>query len=228
VKLTCAPLTLAPQGAQREKRFTPLLLDVNAAQYPGGLRGHPISHCHQKALHTTRNYPARGGSLFQCGALEGSCTQCPSGPDYHRGTWPYIGFQYGAESEDPSVPRILFVAMDRGAGFDLEEEPTFADTQRNFRNGCETRHNPHMGGVSQIMAFLTSPNTPASQYAQLFALTNAVKCVRKTGRQTSTATSEMKRHCAAHLGFEIDVLEPQIVVTQGEPPSWLSFNVLAS
>jgi hypothetical protein len=146
----------------------------------------------QQLYHARGIVPARGQSRFHCNALEILYSPCPSERGkYDRGTWPYIGARYGEIACKAIKERILFVAMDRGAAFDLEEEPTFADTQRNFRIGCETRHNPHMGGVSQIMEFL-SGNTPATEYSHQFALTNAVKCVKKTGNQTSTAKREME------------------------------------
>lgn len=50
------------------------------------------------------------------------------------------------------------------------------------------------------------------------ALTNAVKCVRDTGSQSSGTTGTMISNCSNHLLAEITELKPDIIITQGDHP----------
>jgi uracil-DNA glycosylase family 4 len=55
--------------------------------------------------------------------------------------------------------------------------------------------------------------------SSLVALTNAVKCSAQTGSMTTNATREMIEACASHLLREIQLLVPDLIVTQGDHPT---------
>jgi uracil-DNA glycosylase len=75
-----------------------------------------------------------------------------------------------------------------------------------------------MGGVSQIARYLVD-ETEISLYSLQFALSNAVKCVRATDNQKSTSNGTMAMNCAKHLKKEIELLSPDLVITQGGHPA---------
>ena len=157
-------------------------------------------------------------SGFGCRSLAAcSATALRRNAPFATGNWAYVGVDYGRATLDGRPARILFVAMDRGGAAKANREP-FAVTQQQFRLGAELRWNPHMGGVSTIMAYLVDEED-RDVYARQFALTNAVKCVEATGRAKTNATAVMIGQCAHHLEAELSVLRPDVVITQGSHPA---------
>jgi hypothetical protein len=105
--------------------------------------------------------------------------------------------------------------MDRGSD---GHELMFTDTQEAFRNGAERRTNWHMGGVALIMAALLDEGRSA-KYSLQFALTNSVKCVLSNKENMNANLDKtMIRSCANHLWSEIEVLRPDLIITQGTHP----------
>src|SRR5262249_55815209 len=118
---------------------------------------------------------------FACPNLP-SCSQAAN----HKlitGAWAYIGTGYGRARVNGRPVKILFVAMDRG-GYRGADQETFAQTQHRFRCGTETSSNPHMRGVHLLLRELVDDKNPAS-FSRQYALTNAVKCARETGRMVT-------------------------------------------
>ncbi len=172
-------------------------------------------------LYVTRGIvPCPPGGEFRCPHVE-PCSMIARrhGREFHTGTWPYVGAGYGKARVSGRLTRVLFVAMERGGTFNPfpEDEPTFADTQMNFRRAAELRCNAHMGGTSELMECLVD-DKEAQLYSEQFALTNAVKCVEFTNSQDSPSTSTMMSNCAEHLRAEIILLRPHLVITQGNHP----------
>lgn len=163
--------------------------------------------------------PCQSEQDFHCPHLQQCSMKARSqGLRFLTGTWPYVGAEYGNARVSGHSSRILFVAMDRGGGWKAAEEPTFAHTQMQFREGAEQCWNLHMGGTSQIMECLLD-SEGAESCSHRFALTNAVKCVAATGSQNSGSTEIMKGNCAEHLLSEIECLRPHLVITQGADPA---------
>jgi hypothetical protein len=138
------------------------------------------------------------------------------GRAFHAGDWLYVGPEYGKAMVAGFPIKILFVAMDRGGGPACTD---FAQAQSECRDAAENPANPHMGGVALIMARLAEERDPGRRSLQ-FALTNAVKCVEGTGnmKSTDTTTSTMITNCGRHLRAELEVLQPHLIVTQGDHP----------
>lgn len=134
----------------------------------------------------------------------------------HTGNWAFVGCDYGNARVDGHLSRILFVAMDRG-GYGGADEEAFPDTQSSFRRSIELPRNPHMGGVALILKHLLDERDPRRLSGQC-ALTNAVKCVQHTASMNTNATGTMIRECATHLRAEIQLLQPHLIVTQGDHP----------
>lgn len=110
--------------------------------------------------------------------------------------------------------KILFVSMERP----LSKPEEFEETQYQFRTACLERSNPHMGGTDVELEFLLDP-TPPEQRCQQFALTNSVRCRPSSPNSDSQSTSTMMAKCQAHTKAIIEILTPDIIVTQGRYPS---------
>ena len=171
--------------------------------------------------------PCHSKEDFRCPhAGECSATARRRNAEFHTGTWPYVGVDYGSASVSGHHVRVLFVAMERGGTYDLEDEPTFTNTQENFRDSAESHHNAHMGGTSQLMQCLVDDKEP-SVYSHQFALTNAVKCVEFTGSQNSSSSATMIDNCSEHLREEIRLLRPHLLITQGDHPKRTVLRLLS-
>ena len=72
-----------------------------------------------------------------------------------------------------------------------------------------------MNGVGLRMQFLLGADVPREEYAQRFALVNAVLCGRRVESTRSSATGTMKNNCRKHGARIVQRLEPDIVVAQG-------------
>jgi len=83
-----------------------------------------------------------------------------------------------------------------------------------------------MRGVHLIMKRIAANERDDEARARQFALTNAVKCVTETDNKKSTATGKMQKNCKNHLGEEISVLKPDLIVTQGGYPAWATGTLL--
>ena len=100
----------------------------------------------------------------------------------------------------------------------LPKPEEFEETQYQFRTACFKRSNPHMGGTDVELKYLLDP-TPCEQRCRQFALTNSVRCRPSSPNMESQSTSTMIAKCQAHTKAIIEILTPDIIVTQGKYPS---------
>ena len=133
--------------------------------------------------------------------------------EFSRGDWTYVGHKYGKAKVNGKCAKILFVAMERPKC--STESETFECTQRDFRESCLKRTNPHMGGVDVLLEALLDESTRCEDRCQVFALTNSVRCRPVTDNAMSNSTRTMMKNCQNHTGELIKKLEPNIIVTQG-------------
>ena len=133
-----------------------------------------------------------------------------------KGDWTYVGQQYGQAIIAEKRAKILFVSMERPLSKPKPEE--FEETQYQFRTACLKRSNPHMGGTDVELKYLLDP-TPCEQRCQQFALTNSVRCRPSSNSARSQSTPTMIAKCQAHTKAIIEILAPDIIVTQGGHPS---------
>ena len=155
---------------------------------------------------------------FHCEAFDKSCypslVKERGEVEVIKGDWTYVGQQYGQAMVAGKYAKILFVSMERP----LSKPEEFEETQYQFRTACLERSNPHMGGTDVELEFLLDP-TPPEQRCQQFALTNSVRCRPSSPNAESQSTSTMIAKCQAHTKSIIEILTPDIIVTQGKYPS---------
>ena len=132
-----------------------------------------------------------------------------------KGDWTYVGHQYGEALVGGKKARILFVSLDRGGQGDGYEK--FEATQQGFRTAAYKRENSHMGGVDVELEHLLDETSPKDR-CQQFALTNSVRCRRKSGSMKYEATWIMEQNCESHTKAIIQKLEPDIIIAQGSHP----------
>jgi hypothetical protein len=140
-----------------------------------------------------------------------------SGLTLTTGNWMYIGDLYGEATISEVPVKILFVGMDRGGTGETAGEE-FSKTQYSFRNATINRPNPHMGGVATILHHLVDEKE-SYIFSRQFALTNALKCAKQTGKMSTSASNKMKKECRKHLKDEINIMLPDIIIAQGVDPS---------
>ena len=155
---------------------------------------------------------------FHCEAFDKSCypsiVRRMGEVEVIKGDWTYVGQQYGQAMIAGKCAKILFVSMERP----LSKPEEFEETQYQFRTACFKCSNPHMGGTDVELEFLLDP-TPPEQRCQQFALTNSVRCRPSSPNAKSQSTSTMIAKCQAHTKATIEILTPDIIVTQGRHPS---------
>ena len=168
------------------------------------------------AVHGLERRLAIGAEHFDCQFFDECCTSLEREKRFRReevvpGDWTYVGYQYGSAIIKGRCAKVLFVAMERP----LKEVETFECTQRGFREFCYERRNPHMGGTDVVLENLLDEGTTPEDRCQQFALTNSVRCRPQSSNATSGSTSTMTEKCQSHTRAIVEVLRPDIVVTQG-------------
>lgn len=173
-----------------------------------------------KNLQTQLGIGASKG-CFDCDHFT-SCHASISNQPILKGDWTYVGHKYGQALVGGKPARILFISLDRGGQGNGYEK--FASAQKTFRsaaynrvNPCE-RVNPHMGGVDVELEYLLDETTSREDRCQQFALTNSVRCRRKSGSMKYEAKRIMEQNCASHTKAIIQTLKPNIIIAQGANP----------
>jgi len=134
-----------------------------------------------------------------------------------RGKSAYVGREY----ENHSLPRILFVSLDMAAKsvHRTEEERTPSGVRRIEENRVWWDHNPLSHWYETHHFALSIANALKIQYSQkdanaIFAHTNSAKCCEiKDVKEMSSDT--LYKNCRGYIKGEIEILEPDIIVTQG-------------
>ncbi len=144
-----------------------------------------------------------------------SCHAGISNKNILKGDWTYVGHQYGEALVGEKKAKILFVSLDRGGQGNGYEK--FKATQKEFRTAAYERTNPHMGGVDVELEYLLD-KTSREDRCQQFALTNSVRCRRKSRSMEYEATPIMEQNCESHTKAIIQELEPDIIIAQGNNP----------
>lgn len=132
-----------------------------------------------------------------------------------KGDWTYVGPKYGQALVGGKPAKILFISLDRGGQGNGYEK--FKATQQGFRTAAYKRENSHMGGVDVELDHLLDETSPEDR-CQQFALTNSVRCRRKSGSMRYEATRIMEQNCESHTKAIIQELEPDIIIAQGDNP----------
>lgn len=151
------------------------------------------------------------------------------GKDIIAGNWPYIGVDYGKAEIAGVRCRILLIAMDQG-GIGEAEGLTFAERQGEWFEAFRSRVNAHTGGTSLIIRQLADDKSRHNPEPVLraFAHTNSVKCSPKKERERmkSESTAIMRKCCRNHLERELEILKPDLIITEGKGPVGMLEDIL--
>ena len=123
----------------------------------------------------------------------------------YRGAEAYVGEKYG----EPF--KVLVASLDLGnAKANLEER------FRQIKDLKEDKLNPHMRGTLKTLEVIFSDELKTKEVTEPFknfALTNTAKCCLGTMAQ---APWEFFNNCKEYTKGEVDILDPDIIVSQGE------------
>lgn len=146
--------------------------------------------------------------------MRGGCSEGCS--EFTQAREPLIGPKY----ETGLVPRVLFVSLDPPEGGEDPEKRT-AEAMRSSEKECNHAALPksrHWYRTHEFALRLLEPYVPGLQLdnvCQFFAHTNSAKC---STNQPSGKSAHWKlfENCREFLAGEIDILSPDIIVTQGD------------
>jgi uracil-DNA glycosylase len=130
-----------------------------------------------------------------------------------RGADTFVGTWYGKS------PKLLFVSLDRGEG-----KSNFDSRRYEIEN--RVPRNRHMIGIletaKRILDYEYAPSNKQSlllNYTEVFsrcAMINSAKCCVKDEKHSmAMAPKRFYTKCRPYVKDEVDILEPDIIVTQG-------------
>jgi len=136
-----------------------------------------------------------------------------------HGAEAHVGSHYG------ETTRVVVISLD--AGGDSEDLSARRDTIESITNP-----NPHMRGTIRILNALLGSDLNGQSPLPFYSMINAAKCSAVDRRDM--VPWELYERCCRFARSELEILEPQVVVTQGVqarqvlpserqhiPPSWL-------
>jgi hypothetical protein len=149
---------------------------------------------------------------FTCGHKKECQADCPkfTGPKE-----PHIGSKY----ELGHYPRILFLSLDPG----LEQNGSYKRTApevRKWAEACIVEKCPkgshwyvtHEMAIELLKAY--KPGLSLNNVAPYFAHSNAAKCCQNKVHRKQ-ADAKLFRNCSDYIGGELEILQPNVLVTQG-------------
>lgn len=167
------------------------------------------------------------------------CRQSRSEYLFFEGQLPHVGPHYDLEVAGRPT-RIVIIGQEYGhgpgrVGLSKRSDMIRRSASQDFRSRAR---NPHMKGTASLLRLLLgrAPGTdaegerlglsPEAHIFEGFALVNALLCssvreAKATGDQFKGAakgfsSSTMRRNCGAHLLAALEILEPTIIVVQGQ------------
>lgn len=126
----------------------------------------------------------------------------------------------GRGYQSHKLPRLLFVSLDPGSGDWLARRRTVLGVRGWYEDtdpfGCAKQahwYRTHELAWTILKGF--SPNMSFKSVKGYFAHTNSAKCCANKPHQLK-ADSKVFANCREHLGREVEILKPDIVVSQGD------------
>jgi hypothetical protein len=127
----------------------------------------------------------------------------------------------GTEYEKGTLPRLLFLSLDPGCSKKNPEERTaesvrHKEEQEDDDNKLRKTH--HWYRTHELALTLLKgikPNLELQDTHLYFAHVNSVKCC-VGNKNHKSAPRTLFRNCQKYIGGELDILEPDILVTQGK------------
>ncbi len=117
------------------------------------------------------------------------------------------------------LPRVLFLSLDSGSAFRAANKrtPTAVRTQEEARNIGALPKNRHWYRTHELAWYFLKefmPNLQQEDTKNFIAHTNAAKCCLNKERRAK-ADRRLFENCRPYLKQELKILDPDIVVTQG-------------
>lgn len=142
-------------------------------------------------------------SNFSCKHLE-KCEAASSPRPLHNGAEGHIGSQYG------SVLRLVIVSLDTG-----HESNNLEERRKRVESVTEEGINPHMRGTTTLVQKILGDVVPEnSNIHQYYSMVNSAKCSGADDKQ-DMVNDELYSNCLEYTMREIELLKPQLLVTQG-------------
>ncbi len=151
-----------------------------------------------------------------------NCKECKAGnPNFVEATEPYVGVRY----EMHKLPRILFVSLDPGSA-DKDPNTRTMEYARKWMTTCnplELHRNQHWYETHKLAWRILRKFLPVLQFRKIgsyFAHTNCAKCCHNNVGN-ARGPNVMFENCRPFMPKEIEILTPDVLVTQGNPAKWV-------
>jgi hypothetical protein len=144
--------------------------------------------------------------------------QCDSGcADFTGPTSAFVSTGY----ERGDLPRLLFISLDSGSGDKVDENrlPSAvrqqAEIDLQFSKLAKHKHWYRTHELAWYICRRFFPDIKIEETRRFFAHANSAKCCMNKP-QRKKANAILFRNCKGYLGGELEILGPQIIVTQGK------------
>ena len=139
----------------------------------------------------------------------------------------YVGSEYEKEydMEQGSLPRVLFLSADTLGGDPNPQTRTMEAIRHYEENYCnptclpENGHWYHTHHLAWLFLIRFDPNLQLNDICPYFAHTNSAKCKQDPNRREQ-ASDRLFENCRGYIPGEIQILDPDILITQGDPAKW--------
>ena len=142
----------------------------------------------------------------------------------------YVGSEYEKEydKQQGTLPRILFLSSDPGGGDPNPQTRTMEAARRYEEEKCDPENHQslprkghwyHTHHLAWIFLKKFNPNLQFKDICSYFAHTNSAKCCEDANRSRESA-ARLFENCRGYIPREIQILDPDILITQGYSAKW--------
>ncbi len=139
----------------------------------------------------------------------------------------YVGSEYEKkyDKKKSTLPRILFFSSDPGGGDPNPQTRTIEATRHYEENDCNPESLPrnghwyHTHHLAWIFLKKFDPNLRFKDICPYFAHTNSAKCCEDYNQRRQSA-ARLFENCRGYIPGEIQILDPDIMITQGAYAKW--------
>ena len=132
---------------------------------------------------------------------------------------------------DNELPRLLFLSLDSGSGDPIAENrlPTSVRHHEEFERDFESLHkHKHWYRTHELAWYILrrfNPRLKIGEARRFFAHANSAKCCMNR-KQRKKADKKLFENCRRYLGGELTILDPDILVTQGNEAKFAVLSLL--
>ena len=151
---------------------------------------------------------------FRCAHIS-SCSS--AGGNFTTAKASFVGPEY----ESGSLPRLLFLSLDAGSATPDASQRTLAavraqELATNVSTLPKGKHWYETHELAFLLLYQFKPDLTAADTSPFFAHVNSAKCcMNNPGRRQ--AADVLFKNCRGYLPGELQILQPDIVVSQGSP-----------